>query len=541
MPKTLGDHRHDALVRYLIEKRGEAGLKQVELAGRMKVYQSFIARLESGQRRVDVVELVKLGEVLGFDGAILRLGTGAGEVSLDYSRVTCAGAACPDPATYVPGWRLIGSPRLAEVVVPALIEGYARDTGRSVERTDDGAGGVTYMLVGEEGPVARFDILPALPAEAFAALAADEADAVLSTREITPDEVEELRAAGRGRLSDPGRSRILGYDALIPVASPIAETDAITLTELAAILAGAAVDGAEIGLAPGPLTLHLGPEGGGHVGAARLRLLGPGGTIAAPRVVFHADWAALDAAVAADPSAVGLTVFGKPTLATPLSLTGACGRLGRASAETLKTEDYPLTLPLFLYLPARRLPPEFSDWLGWLRGGEAQLILRRAGLVDQAPYAIPVARQGDRLAYAIAAAGEDIGLSDLRGLAEALLTHDRLSLTFRFEVGSTRLDAQSRSNVLQLARGLRDGVWRGAQLRLVGFSDARGPAEANRDLALARADAVRREVIAALGGELPPGVSLDLLAFGEALPMGCDDSEIGRQINRRVELWIARD
>ena len=66
-PKTLGDQRYDALIRYLVEKRGEAGLKQVELADRMKVYQSFIARLESGQLRVDVVELVKLGEVLGFD------------------------------------------------------------------------------------------------------------------------------------------------------------------------------------------------------------------------------------------------------------------------------------------------------------------------------------------------------------------------------------------------------------------------------------------------------------------------------------------
>lgn len=67
MPKTLGDQRHDALIRFLVEKRSEAGLKQVELAQRMKVYQSFIARLESGQRRVDVIELVKLGEVLGFD------------------------------------------------------------------------------------------------------------------------------------------------------------------------------------------------------------------------------------------------------------------------------------------------------------------------------------------------------------------------------------------------------------------------------------------------------------------------------------------
>lgn len=67
MPKTLGDQRHDELIRYLIEKRGEADMKQVELAERMKVYQSFIARLESGQRRVDVIELIKLGEVLGFD------------------------------------------------------------------------------------------------------------------------------------------------------------------------------------------------------------------------------------------------------------------------------------------------------------------------------------------------------------------------------------------------------------------------------------------------------------------------------------------
>lgn len=67
MPKTLGDDRHDALIAFLVQKRREAGLTQVELAARMKVYQSFIARVESGERRVDVVEFMKLGEVLGFD------------------------------------------------------------------------------------------------------------------------------------------------------------------------------------------------------------------------------------------------------------------------------------------------------------------------------------------------------------------------------------------------------------------------------------------------------------------------------------------
>jgi len=27
-------------------------------------------------------------------------------------------------------------------------------------------------------------------------------------------------------------------------------------------------------------------------------------------------------------------------------------------------------------------------------------------------------------------------------------------------------------------------------------------------------------------------------AFGEALPMGCDDSAWGRQVNLRVEVWV---
>lgn len=70
MPKTLVDARHKALIELIIRKRKEAGFKQTDLADRMKVYQSLIARLESGQRRVDVIELIRLGEILGFDASL---------------------------------------------------------------------------------------------------------------------------------------------------------------------------------------------------------------------------------------------------------------------------------------------------------------------------------------------------------------------------------------------------------------------------------------------------------------------------------------
>lgn len=65
--KTLGTTRHDALIASLISTREKAGLTQAELAQRIGEYQSFVARLESGQRRVDVIEFLRLSVILKFD------------------------------------------------------------------------------------------------------------------------------------------------------------------------------------------------------------------------------------------------------------------------------------------------------------------------------------------------------------------------------------------------------------------------------------------------------------------------------------------
>jgi transcriptional regulator with XRE-family HTH domain len=65
--KTLGSSRHKALIDLLIAKREAADLTQEQLADKLGEYQSFVARLESGQRRVDVVEFLELAEVLNFN------------------------------------------------------------------------------------------------------------------------------------------------------------------------------------------------------------------------------------------------------------------------------------------------------------------------------------------------------------------------------------------------------------------------------------------------------------------------------------------
>lgn len=67
--KTLGSPQHKALIAALIAKREAVGMTQTELAAALGEYQSFVARLESGQRRVDVIELIQLARILHFDAS----------------------------------------------------------------------------------------------------------------------------------------------------------------------------------------------------------------------------------------------------------------------------------------------------------------------------------------------------------------------------------------------------------------------------------------------------------------------------------------
>lgn len=65
MPRSRASPRHERLRQILVEARTAAGLTQTELARRLQRPQSFVSKYESGERRLDVVELVEISEALG--------------------------------------------------------------------------------------------------------------------------------------------------------------------------------------------------------------------------------------------------------------------------------------------------------------------------------------------------------------------------------------------------------------------------------------------------------------------------------------------
>lgn len=63
--KTLHSDAHGRLVALLVAARRHARLTQAELAARLDRPQQFVSNYESGQRRIDLVELAAICDALG--------------------------------------------------------------------------------------------------------------------------------------------------------------------------------------------------------------------------------------------------------------------------------------------------------------------------------------------------------------------------------------------------------------------------------------------------------------------------------------------
>ena len=65
MTTSTYDQRYEEFLRRLREARRDAGLTQKEVARLLRKPQSYVSRCESGERRVDVVELLEFAKVYG--------------------------------------------------------------------------------------------------------------------------------------------------------------------------------------------------------------------------------------------------------------------------------------------------------------------------------------------------------------------------------------------------------------------------------------------------------------------------------------------
>jgi ribosome-binding protein aMBF1 (putative translation factor) len=65
MEKTIYSREYGVVLRLLREAREKAGITQVELAKKLRQTQSFVSKIERGDRRLDIVQLRTLCRIFG--------------------------------------------------------------------------------------------------------------------------------------------------------------------------------------------------------------------------------------------------------------------------------------------------------------------------------------------------------------------------------------------------------------------------------------------------------------------------------------------
>lgn len=101
-----------------------------------------------------------------------------------------------------------------------------------------------------------------------------------------------------------------------------------------------------------------------------------------------------------------------------------------------------------------------------------------------------------------------------------------------FDYDSSDLRTASRQNLTDLVNSLEE--YEGTDVLVVGHTDSRGDAAYNQALSERRADAARNYLI---GGGLEAS-RVQALGRGEEEPVATNDTDAGRQENRRVEIAI---
>ncbi len=67
MPKSIHSEEYRFLTDLLVDTRKKSGLTQQQLADRLGRPQSWVAKTEGGERRLDVIEFLQLLRALGAD------------------------------------------------------------------------------------------------------------------------------------------------------------------------------------------------------------------------------------------------------------------------------------------------------------------------------------------------------------------------------------------------------------------------------------------------------------------------------------------
>jgi phosphate transport system substrate-binding protein len=415
-----------------------------------------------------------------------------------------------------------GSNTIGSKLIGSLLDGFLRQEGWSNVTRVAGKDADEYSL---QGVVSGTNAVQSVEVEArgsatgFDSLAKSACDIGMSSRKIKP--AEQAALVNLGDMASPACEHVLALDGIAIVVHKGNLVASLSRKQLQAIFSGQIKDWSQAGGQPGSIALFARDDHSGTYDTFKSLVLESAPL--SPDAKRFEDSAALADAVAADPKGIGFVglPFVRSTRAVPVSDQNTDPLL--PSSFTVAREDYVLSRRLFLYTSTNPPNPLTLRFIQFATSDAGQEIVSRGGFVNQI-----VKKEGPKLADPAALPAGDLPPGYIRLTAKA----ERLSVNFRFRTGSSVLDNKAVDDLDRVTAYLASASARDKQVMLIGFADNKGSSQANQTLSNERAKIVDRQfssrgVLAAVS-----------TGFGSSVPVASNETDDGREKNRRVEVWL---
>lgn len=429
--------------------------------------------------------------------------------------------AMPEPFEYLPGsedvvtiFSIHGSNTVGGSLGPSMVQRYLESKGaKDVE--------IIPLETPNEKLVRGY--IPALERFAqvrieahgsstgFKGLVNGDADIWAASRPAKDKEIQN--AQNFSDLTSPDSEHILGIDGLAIVVNANNPIDSLSKKDLRAIFAGEISNWSQLGGPNQDINLYARDDKSGTWDSFKNMVLAKQAKLSDRALRFESSEQLVNNVVMDQGGIgfVGMAFVGKSKL---LAISDGPAQAFKPSDLTVATEDYALSRRLFLYTKSESNNEFVNEFMRYAQGVEGQKIVKDEGFISQNVAAM------------------NMGLSDdlPEDYVQLVKGAKRLSVNFRFQEGSAKLDNKALKDIQRLAYFMKEqGLDK--QVLLIGFGDKRKNEQRSKLLSKLRAMAVRRE-LARLG--IHPKATT---GYGDFNPIASMDGA-SRIKNRRVEVWV---
>ena len=412
--------------------------------------------------------------------------------------------------------RLCGNQEFCDILTQKLVEGFLTDAKYNNISKEITENNIIQIKAKKEDKTYQVNIEPVETNIAFEWLPYDKCDLLFSGKKINPKNSPDTDIYEAEQTES---SHLIALDGIVFLVNSDNPVRSLNITEVKDIFSGLIKKWKKVGGKSGEINIYT-PES-----SSDLYQFVQKHVLEDKKIKFHKKYKhikKLSKSLEKDPN--GIAFCSLPFIGNNQALAIADNEIDsiRPSYFSVSTDEYILIRKLYMYTILVSASQSTLPFVSFIQSSKGQALIKQSGYVDCEVKSLGSRRELWQ---------KPVNPAVFRKIVKITKNTKKLSMNFYFENNKHELVSDSYQKFKQLTSWLKQQT-DVKKIYAIGFSDSIGSYRHNCLVALKRAEMVAKEMRIS-------GIYVDeIVTACEEFPIASNQTEKGRNKNRRVEIWI---